>query len=91
MRVSIELIGPLRKYLPEAEASTTVDVPEGATVRDAIRMVGVPGSQTWNASVDGELVYEVSRVERNCTTVAEQNRPIGDNSNGLTLVVLAGV
>ena len=26
------------------------------------------------------------RAERNCTTVAEQNRPIGDDSNGLTLV-----
>jgi len=33
----------------------------------------------------------MSWAERNCTTVAEQNPPIGDDSNGLTLVVLAGV
>ena len=64
MQVTLELIGSLRKYLAEGQTKTTLDVPEGTTVREAVRVAGVPSGQTWNASVGGELVYEETELRR---------------------------
>ena len=58
MQVPIKLLGALRKSLPEGQEQTVLDVPEGATVKGAILAAGVPEGKTWNASIDGILVYE---------------------------------
>ena len=57
VQVTIETLGPLRKYLPENESSTTVTLPEGTTVGDALRAIGIPLGAAWNAGIEGQLVY----------------------------------
>ncbi len=70
MQVDIELIGSLREYLPEGQKRAVLDVPAGTTVREAIQAAGVPAGRTWNACVDGALVYEDTELtQRDCLIV----------------------
>ena len=56
MRVTVEVLGHIRNLLPEGESSASLDLPEGSTVGDALRAIGVPDGEQWNAGVDGQLV-----------------------------------
>ena len=40
----------------------TINVPEGGTVGDALRSLGVAEGEQWNASVGGQLVYASTEV-----------------------------
>ena len=57
MQVTVELLGPLRDHLAGNDSTTSLDVPSGATVVSVIQALGIPASQSWNASIDGKLVY----------------------------------
>lgn len=57
MRITIEVMSPLRNRLPKGRRSTTLELPLGSTVADALRAVGVPDDEPWNASIAGQLVY----------------------------------
>ena len=57
MRVTIEALGHMRSFLGEGEASRTIELPEGATVANALTAIGVPEGEQWNAGIDGRLVY----------------------------------
>lgn len=57
MQVTVELLGPLREHLAGNDSTTSLDVPSGATVVSVIQALGIPASQSWNASIDGKLVY----------------------------------
>lgn len=57
MRITIEVMSPLRNRLPKCQRSTTFDLPPGSTVADALRAAGVPDDEPLNASIAGQLVY----------------------------------
>jgi sulfur carrier protein ThiS len=57
MKVTIEALGALRKYLPEGERSITAELPDGSTVGDALVSMGAPPEIQYNASIKGQLVY----------------------------------
>ena len=57
MRVTIEALGALRKYLPEGENRTAAELPEGGTVADALASIGAPPETQYNAAIEGQLVY----------------------------------
>ena len=56
MRVTIEVMGPLRKLLPKGESSTVIELQKGSMVGDAVKAVGVPDEEPWSASIGGQLV-----------------------------------
>lgn len=56
MRITIEVMSPLRNRLPKGQRSTTLELRPGSTVADALRAVGVPDDELWNASIVGQLV-----------------------------------
>ncbi len=62
MQVTIEGLGPFKRHLPEGEKTVTINVPEGGTVGDALRSLGVAEGEQWNASVGGQLVYASTEV-----------------------------
>ncbi|MDR7543777.1 MAG: MoaD/ThiS family protein [Armatimonadota bacterium] len=55
MQVTVEVMGPIRSHLPQRRTAV-VSLPPDATVADALRAVGVPEDERWNASVEGQLV-----------------------------------
>lgn len=57
MRVTIEAVGPIRRFLEKGASPVSLDLPRGSTVSDALHAIGVPDSQGWNASIEGQLVY----------------------------------
>ena len=57
MRVTIGALGSFRRFLPEGQSSTTVDLPEGSTVADALSAIGVPRGEAWNAGIEGQIAY----------------------------------
>ncbi len=50
-------MGPLRRSLGEDRTSTTVSLPEGATVTVALAAIGIDKDTEWNASINGQLIY----------------------------------
>ena len=56
MRVTIEVMGPLRKLLPKNESAIVVELQKGSKVGDAVKAVGVPDEEPWSASISGQLV-----------------------------------
>jgi molybdopterin converting factor small subunit len=57
MRVTVELQGHLQQYVKDGSNAVEVDIKDGATVGELISQLGVPDEATWNAALDGKLVY----------------------------------
>ncbi len=56
MQVKVKLFASLRKYLPEGAAGSqaTLELPEGATVRDVLKQLQVPEEMARIVMIDGE-------------------------------------
>ena len=63
MHITIEILGPLRRFIADADNLATVDVPDEGTVADALDAVGIPEAENWNAAVEGQLVYPDSALK----------------------------
>jgi molybdopterin converting factor small subunit len=65
MRVRVKLHGSLRKYLPagSAENAVEVDMPDGATVADAVSRLAIPPAHT-KMMVSGNEQLEPTAVLR---------------------------
>ncbi|PZC49705.1 MAG: ThiS family protein [Chloroflexi bacterium] len=63
MQVTVEILGSSELLLPEGETRTTIDLAAGSTVQDAMRALGAKDGGTWNASIDGQLVYAETPLE----------------------------
>lgn len=63
MRVTVKLHATLRKFLPpgSSEQSAVVELPEGATVADLVRRLGIPPEHT-KMMVSGDNYLETSSV-----------------------------
>jgi len=55
MNIEVQLFAQLRKYLPpgSSQGSTRIDMPDGATIADALAKLGIPASAAHLALVDG--------------------------------------
>ena len=65
VRVTVEVLGNLRRYLSGGASSVCVELPTGSTVRDALCAAGVPVDALWNASIGGRLVYANTTLDEN--------------------------
>ena len=63
MRITVEILGPLRRFIADAGNPTTVDIPDDGTVSDTLGAVGIPDAENWNAAVEGQLVYSGSALK----------------------------
>lgn len=57
MRVKVELQGHLQQYAKDGGNYVEIEIKDGATVGELISQLGVPEESTWNAALDGKLVY----------------------------------
>ncbi|MBI4339590.1 MAG: MoaD/ThiS family protein [Chloroflexi bacterium] len=55
MHVTVEVFGPLRKYLPDERRTTELDVEEGTSVIGLLALLGIDVNEPWNASLNGTL------------------------------------
>ncbi|MBI4219958.1 MAG: MoaD/ThiS family protein [Chloroflexi bacterium] len=55
--MTVEPLGPLRSYLKARTSPAPIELGEGATVSEALGFIGIPSTASWNASIDGTLVY----------------------------------
>jgi len=70
VRVTVEVLGNLRRYLSGSAGSVCLELPTGSTVRDALCAAGVPADALWNASIGGRLVYASTTLgENDCVLV----------------------
>jgi molybdopterin synthase sulfur carrier subunit len=55
MRVSVKVFATLRRYLPEERANHAFDleVPDGATLEDVVRLIGLPSAEVKVTFVNG--------------------------------------
>jgi molybdopterin converting factor small subunit len=58
MRVQVELQGHLQQYAKDGGKYVEIELREGATVGELIAQLGVPAETTWNAAMNGKLVYD---------------------------------
>jgi len=58
MHVQIRLFGDLRRFLRKTDGRLTLEVVEGATVRDLLKEVQVPETEVGLVSVNGKLAPE---------------------------------
>lgn len=80
MRVTIEALGNLRRYLCGSGSSVALELPAGSTVRHALCAVGVPAGVLWNASIKGRLVYADTALEERDRVLVFA--PIGGGDGG---------
>ncbi len=57
MRVTVELLGDLRHYAKDRAMPIEVEVEDGATVGELITQLGISADTTWNAALEGKLIY----------------------------------
>jgi sulfur carrier protein ThiS len=69
MRIQVRVTGHLIDFC----SVDAVELPEGASVDDALVALGVPSDQVGLVSVDGEAV---SRAKRGGTTLADGNEMV---------------
>jgi molybdopterin converting factor small subunit len=70
MNIEVRLFAQLRKYLPRgnSQGSARIDMPEGATIADALAALGIPASAANMALVDGSHEANVrQRLKDGCT------------------------
>ncbi len=69
MRIELQVTGALARRLTGREVPPAIDLPDGATVADVLRQLGVPGSVACLTLVNGEDVIG-SRALRDGDLVA---------------------
>ena len=62
MKVTVELFGDLRKYLPSGKEGLEMDLEEGATVADLVRHIEMERGEIWGISIDGALVDRKTKL-----------------------------
>ncbi|MBI4281936.1 MAG: MoaD/ThiS family protein [Chloroflexi bacterium] len=55
MRVVVEVLGTLQRFVQGGEGRVELEVEEGCTVEEALLKVGIDLYEPWNASLDGTL------------------------------------
>jgi sulfur carrier protein ThiS len=58
VQVTVKVMGQFRGRASAGREALVVELPEGSTVLDAVRAVGLTHDEEWNASLDGRLAEE---------------------------------
>ena len=61
IEITVTMHGNLRRFLPEGQASTTLRVPEGATLRQVIEILRAQ-NDVWLVAVNGSATPVQARV-----------------------------
>ncbi len=56
MSITLRLDGNLRKYAPDRQDRTVVDLASGTTIRSLLESLGVPENGWWMAAVNDQVV-----------------------------------
>jgi molybdopterin synthase sulfur carrier subunit len=70
VNIEVRLFAQLRKYLPHgsSQGSTRIDMPDGATIADALAELGIPASAAHLTLVDGSHEANLGRqLKDGCT------------------------
>jgi molybdopterin synthase sulfur carrier subunit len=72
VQVKVKLFATLRKYLPEAGSSGagTVELPEGATIRELVKKLEIPEPLARLVMVDGQHVPDLDQKLEDGQTVS---------------------
>lgn len=68
MRFTVEVYGSLRARIKEYNGPFTLELPDGSTIGDAARAVGITPDDEWNASIRGkfatskDVIYDGDRL-----------------------------
>ena len=57
MKVTVEVMTSSELILKDGAKLATLDLPIGSTVHEAMQALGVTEEASWNAAIEGELVY----------------------------------
>ena len=55
MLVVVQMLGELQKYIKDKEER--VEVPEGTTVGELAKLLGLTPEESWSAAMNGKLAY----------------------------------
>ena len=55
MRIIVEALGRLQRFLPEGQRRIELEVEENSTVGEVLLKLGIEVNEPWNASLDGKL------------------------------------
>ena len=69
MLVKVELYGDLGKSTRGGDRKVDVEVDEGITVGEVLMQLGVTREQTWNAALNGTLIYASDVVAEGGTLI----------------------
>jgi molybdopterin converting factor small subunit len=69
MRITVELHGNLRQYAKHGGSRIEVEVEDGTTVGELMTHLGVSKDATWNAALDGRLVYAADSLAEGAALV----------------------
>lgn len=62
MRVAVEALGTLARFLPSGQSSVELEVAEGCTVQEVLLKLGIGLTESWNASLNGTLARLSDKV-----------------------------
>jgi sulfur carrier protein ThiS len=57
MKLAVEAQGELRKYIKGGQKRMEVEVADGTTVAVFLAQLGITEGESWNAALNGRLVY----------------------------------
>jgi len=55
MKVQVEIYGSLRTHVEDYKGPITLELPEGSTVGNAAKAMGITEKDEWNASLRGKF------------------------------------
>ena len=55
MQVQVEIYGSLRAHVEDYNGPITLELPEGSTVGNAAKVMGITEKDEWNASLRGKF------------------------------------
>lgn len=55
MRVTVDVMGPLQRFIKDGQRRVEVEVEEGTTLLDLLIQMGIDTHEPWNASLNGTL------------------------------------
>ena len=57
MRVVVEVLGGLQRFIRDGQRSVELEVEDNITVEELLLKLGIDVNEPWNASLNGTLAY----------------------------------
>ncbi len=56
MQITLRLYGNLRRYAPDKQDRTSIEIGEGTTIASLLQSLGVPDNGWWMAAVNDQVI-----------------------------------